>query len=72
MMWNVNDVHVGYNKDLAKQFKLEGSEKRDPFDMLPKLSVDAEIPYKPKDSWRRKSHVVNAALKGTAMRGMFQ
>ena len=68
----VSSIQGCYNKDLAKQFKLEGSEKRDPFDMLPKLSVDAEIPYKPKDSWRRKSHVVNAALKGTAMRGMFQ
>lgn len=24
LMWNINDVHVGYNKDQAKQFKLEG------------------------------------------------
>ena len=56
MMWNLNDVRVGYNKDLAKQFQLEGSERRDPFELLPKLSVDAEIPYKPKDFDRRKSH----------------
>ena len=45
MMWNINDVHVGYGKDLAKQFKLEGSDKRDRIEMLPKLSVDVDIPY---------------------------
>ena len=69
MMWNVNDVHVGINKDLAKQFKLKSGERQDIFEMLPKLSVDMEIPYKPTRS-RRQSHLtVNAALKGSSAIG---
>ena len=73
MMWNVNDVRVGYNKDLAVQFKLRCNDKRDPFEILPKLSVDSEIPYKPSASYRRQSHsTVNAALKGTGARGPHQ
>jgi hypothetical protein len=44
-MWNIDDVRVGYNLDLAKQFKLESKHMKDPLENLPKLKVDADIPY---------------------------
>ncbi len=45
LMFNIDDVRVGYNLQDAKQFKLEGSQKVDPLSNLPNLKVDADIPY---------------------------
>ena len=60
-MWNIKDVYVGYNKEMAKQFKLEGRHTKDPIDLLPKLSVDSEIPYSlgGSNTTRRPSHLPN-------------
>jgi len=45
MMWNVKDCHVGFDKDTAKQFLLQGHDAKDHKDLLPKLNVDEDIPY---------------------------
>ena len=45
MMWNIKDCHVGYDLDMAKQFKLEGCDNKYPIETLAKLNVDADIPY---------------------------
>ena len=56
MMWNVNDVRVGYDKHLAKQFGLDGKDLKDAMDVLPKLNVDQDIPY---IKSKRRSHQVS-------------
>ena len=54
MMWNVNDVQLGYDKHMAKEFKLNTkSYGRDPDEVLPRLDVDSDIPYVKS---RRQSH----------------
>lgn len=45
MMWNINDVHVGYDAEQAKRFKLEGCDTPAPLDVLPTLRVDIDLPY---------------------------
>ena len=44
-LWNLSDVHVGYDVDIARQFQLEGKDEKDICDALPKLRVDSELPY---------------------------
>lgn len=45
MLFNFKDCHVGFDKELAKQFDLEGSTDRDVQDLLPRLRVDTDLPY---------------------------
>ena len=40
LMWNINDVRVGYDNDQAKQFNLDGSDVQSPIEVLPRLAVD--------------------------------
>ena len=65
LMWNIKDVHVGYDKSLAQQFKLQGRDEKDILDDLPRLNVDQDIPY---GKERRKSHQPHA--KRTPMNGV--
>mmetsp|Transcript_5565 Transcript_5565/g.7423 ORF Transcript_5565/g.7423 Transcript_5565/m.7423 type:complete len:183 (-) Transcript_5565:1836-2384(-) len=65
MMWNINDVRVGYDNDAAKKFNLDGSDMKAPLETLPRLTVDNELPYM---RMRRKtqdpSHQALLKLKG--------
>jgi len=45
MMWNINDVRVGYDQEAAKRFNLEGKDAPNIIEVLPKLKVDSELPY---------------------------
>ena len=40
MLWTLDEVLVGYNEDLAKEFDLEGKDIPRKEDILPLLDVD--------------------------------
>ena len=56
LMWRIDEVLVGYHKDLAKQFDLEGKDEPAAQEWLPKLDVDEELPYE-RFSKKKKSQV---------------
>ena len=70
MLWNLSDVHVGYDGALAKQFHLDGGEvvdNADLPDLLPKLDVDKANPFVPhkdlKDAKQRKKNNLEAKAR---------
>ena len=45
MLWRIDEVQVGYHKELAKEYDLDGKDAPDADQLLPELDVDKEIPY---------------------------
>ena len=45
MLWNLSDVQINYANNTAQSFNLD-SQKPDAADMLPRLDVDKQIPWK--------------------------